>query len=209
MQENLNTWKQTTADLYKAVLIYTWAAIAVAVFGVIGAIGDTASNLTSLAEGKVQLVDFGIWDVLKILATVAVVYGYWLFIQALQIFKGQVNPADAPQVGSIRTAAILTVIAAVLAVIPFVGFVGGILNLIAWILLLMAYSKLKNSVTFPETARRGASKLFTAMIVGLVGGIIGLIPLIGVIAVVFSIIAFFMTLSGWKSISESEEPAKA
>lgn len=53
MQDNLNySWKQTTADLYKAVKIYTFAAIAATIFGFIGSIGNAASALASLAEGN-------------------------------------------------------------------------------------------------------------------------------------------------------------
>lgn len=207
MQEILNTWKQTTADLYKAVRIYTWAAVAAAIFSYIGSIGDTASTFAALAQGNLSGGGFGFWDVLDILATVAIVYGYWLFIKSLDIFKDLVNTMDAPRIGSIRTATILSIVGVIVACIPLLGFVGSILNLIAWILLLLAYSNLKNSVTFPEGGRRGASKLYTAMILGIIGWVIGLIPLIGgIFETILEIIAFFMVLSGWKSISESEEP---
>lgn len=209
MQDNLNySWKQTTADLYKAVKIYTFAAIAATIFGFIGSIGNAASALASLAEGNLSGGGFGFWDALEILATVALVYGYWLFIKSLDIFKGQVNPADAPRIGSIRTATILSIVGAIVACIPLLGFVGGILNLIAWILLLIAYSNLKNSMTLPEGARRGMSKLFTAMILGIIGWVVGIIPLVGgVIETILEIVAFFIVLSGWKCVSESEEPA--
>ncbi len=207
--DNLNySWKQTTGDLYKAVKIYTFAAIAAAIFGFIASIGSAASTLASLSEGNLSGGGFGFWDALEILATVAVIYGYWLFIKSLDIFKQQVNPADAPRIGSIRTATILSIVAAIVACIPLLGFVGGILNLIAWIMLLIAYANLKNSVTFPEGARRGMSKLFTAMILGIIGWVIGLIPLVGsVIETILEIIAFVIVLLGWKSVSESEEPA--
>ncbi len=63
-------------------------------------------------------------------------------------------------------------------------------------------------MTLPEGARRGMSKLFTAMILGIIGWVVGLIPLVGgVIETILEIVAFFIVLSGWKSVSESEEPA--
>ncbi len=205
--DNLNySWKQTTGDLYKAVKIYTFAGIAATIFGFIASIGSAASALISMTGGSGG--GFGVWNVLDILATVAVIYGYWLFIKSLDIFKQQVNPADAPRVGSIRTATILSIVGAIVACIPMLGFVGGILNLIAGIMLLIAYANLKNSVTFPEGARRGMSKLFTAMILGIIGWVIGLIPLVGgVIETILEIIAFVLILLGWKNVSESEEPA--
>lgn len=207
--DNLNSsWKQTTANLYKAVMIYTFAAIAAAIFGFIGSLGSAASAFADLAEGNLPGGGFGFWDVLEIVATVALIYGYWLFIKSLDIFKGLVNPADAPRIGSIRTATILSIVGAIVACIPLLGLVGGIVNLIAWILLLIAYSNLKNSTTLPEGARRGMSKLFTAMILGIIGWVIGLIPLVGgAIETILEIVAFFIVLSGWKSVSESEEPA--
>ena len=201
------SWKQTTADLYKAVMIYTFAAIAASIFGFIGTIGSAASAVASFAGGNLSGGGFGIWDILEILATVAVIYGYWLFIKSLDIFKQLVNPADAPRIGSIRTATILSIVGAIVACIPVIGFVGGILNLIAWILLLIAYANLKNSVTFPEGARRGMSKLFTAMILGIIGWVIGLIPLVGgIIETILEIVAFVNVLLGWKNVSMSEEP---
>lgn len=206
--DNLNSsWKQTTADLYKAVMIYTFAAIAATIFNYIGSIGNAASALASFAEGNFSGGGFGFWDALEIIATVALVYGYWLFIKSLDIFKGLVNPADAPRIGSIRTATILSIVGAIVACIPMIGFVGGIVNLIAWILLLLAYSNLKNSMTLPEGARRGMSKLFTAMILGIIGWVIGLIPLVGgILETILEIVAFFIVLSGWKCVSTSEEP---
>lgn len=208
MKENLNNWSATTANLYKAVLIYTCAAIAAAVFGFIGSIGDTASTLSSLAEGRISGGGFGFWDALDLLATVALIYGYWLFLQSLSAFKGLVDPADAPRIGSIYTSTILLIVGAVAACIPMLGFAGDILNLIAWIMLLLAYSNLKNSATFPEKGRLGMSKLFTAMILGIIGWVVDFIPLIGDAAeTILEIIAFFMILSGWKRISESEAPA--
>lgn len=206
--DNLNySWKQTTSDLYKAVKIYTFAAIAAAIFGFIATIGSAASAIASLA-GSGSGGGFGVWNILEILATVALIYGYWLFIKTLDIFKKQVNPTDAPRIGSIRTATILSIVGAIVACIPLLGLVGGILNLVAWIMLLIAYANLKNSVTFPEGARRGMSKLFTAMILGIIGWVIGLIPLAGdIIEMILEIVAFVIVLLGWKNVSESEEPA--
>lgn len=51
MQDNLNySWKQTTADLYKAVKIYTFAAIAATIFGFIGS--DRQCRFGSRVPGR-------------------------------------------------------------------------------------------------------------------------------------------------------------
>ena len=141
--ENLQqSWKQTTANLYKAVLIYTVAGIASSVFSFILAITATASVIAALSSGEVSTGGLGLWSLLNIAATVAIVYGYWLFIKSLDLFKGMVAPLDAPRIGSIRTATILSLVGVVLACIPLIGIVGGIINLVACIMLLIAYSNL-------------------------------------------------------------------
>lgn len=210
MENVQQSWKQTTENLYKAVLIYTVAGIASTVFTFILAISATASVIAAFSSGEISTSGFGLWSILNVVATVAIVYGYWNFIKSLDLFKGMVNPVDAPRIGSIRTATILSLVGVVLACIPIIRIVGGIINLIAWIMLLMAYSNLKDSVTFPEGARRGASKIFVAMILGVIGWLVGWIPIVGsVIALILSIVAFFLIIMGWKCISESDAPAAA
>lgn len=209
MMENLQqSWKQTTASLYKAVLIFTVAGIASSVFTFVLAITATASVIAAFSSGEISTGGLGLWSVLNIAAAVAVVYGYWLFIRSLDLFREMVDPADAPCIGSIRSATILSLVGVVLACIPLIGIVGGIVNLIAWIMLLIAYSNLKDSATFPEGARKGASKIFVAMILGVIGWVVGWIPIVGaVIALILSIVSFFMVLSGWRCIADSEAPA--
>lgn len=204
--EIIQNWKQTTANLYKAVQIFTWSGIAYSVFNFFADMGDVADTFSSIMSG--QSSSFGFWDALVIIAAIAIIYGYWLFIKSLDIFKGQVNAADSSKVQSIRTSTLLMIIGTVLCVIPFLGLIGGIINLIAWIMLLMAYMNLKQSATFPQKAREGASKLFVAMLLNLIGWVIGLIPIIGgIVKLVLAVIAFFMVLKGWRMISESDEPA--
>ncbi len=209
MMETQQGWKKTTADLYKAVQIYAWAGVASAVIGFFGWFADKADAMQSLASGRMS-VGFGVWDVLDILATVAIVYGYWLFLKSLDIFKGQVLAPDAPRIANIRTATILALIGVVVALIPVIGWAGSILNLIGWIMMLVAYVGLKNSATFPELARNGASKLFVAMILGVIGGVLGFIPLVGgIFEFILDVVAFILVLIGWKRIAESEAPVAA
>lgn len=207
--ENLQqSWKQTTAALYKAVMIYTLAGVAVSVFTFILTITITANVFSAISAGDVPSVGgLGVWSILNILATIAIVYGYWLFLRSLTVFAGLVAPADAPRIGTIRTATIVSLVGVIVACIPIVSFAGGILNLIAWIMLLMAYANLKDSPTFPALARTGAGRVFLAMILGVLGWLLGWIPVVGAfITLILSIIAFFLVLSGWKTISQSEAP---
>lgn len=205
MEQTAN-WKQTTSALYKAVLIYTLAGILSSLFGFFSDITGAASTISSMMGGE-SGSSFGLWDILAIVATLAIIYGYWTFIQSLGRFHDLVNPADAPQIKTLRTTTILMIVAAVLSVIPVIKIAGGIIYLIAWIMLIVAYSKLKNSSTFPELARKGTSRLFLAMILEVIGWVLGFIPLIGsIFETIISIIAFILVILGWKAISESEEP---
>lgn len=204
----MSTWKQTTAAIYKAVLFFTIGGIASSIFNFFASIGDTASAISSLTgNGGGGL---NIWNILSIVATLAILYGYYLFLTSLKSFKGLVNTADAPKIQSISTSTILMIVGAVLSVIPLLGWVGGIVNLIAWILLLLAYNFLKSSQTFPAIARNGMSKLFLAMILDIVGWILDFIPIVGdALEAILSIIAFFLILKGWKCVAESEDPETA
>lgn len=209
---NSQLWKTTTGNLYKAVLIFTWAAIAVAVVGFIGGLVGVASSVVSIANGGSGGSGFGFWDALKLLASLALIYGYWLFLQSLEVFTGLVHADDRAAVGSLRTGTIVMIVGVLICCIPFLGVagsvVGGIVKIVAWVLLLLAYAKLKESATFPEKARTGAKKIYTAMLLSVIAIVVALIPLLGaLVALVLSVIAFVMTLSGWKCISQSEEPA--
>jgi hypothetical protein len=102
----------------------------------------------------------------------------------------------------VRTAFILAVVAVVLDCLPLPGIIGGIVYLIAVILLLVGYNKLKNSSTFP--GGKGASVLFVAMILIVVGWVLDFIPLIGDwLEALLTIIAYIMTLSGWNKIKNA------
>lgn len=196
------SWKTVTGNLYKGVLIQVWCNIAAAIFAFIAAI----SAVGDLASGDLfGAVAWGFWDWMELAASIGALYGFWVFFSNINPWKALVANEDAKAVGNIYTATMLQMIAIVLAFIPFVGIVGVILDIVAWFMLLLAYSSLKNSATFPAGAKQGASKIFTAMILNLIALVIGWIPLIGIIGSILSIIALFMTLSGWKCIANSEQ----
>ena len=196
----MEAWKNVTQNLYTGVMIQTICGIAATVFGAISLISK-ASDLASGNWGGATSMGFS--DYLIIAANIGAIYGFWLFFSNLNPWKQLVGDEDAKTIGKIYTATILQMVAIVLRIIPFVGLIGGILNFVAWIMLLIAYSNLKNSSTFPAT--EGAGKIFTAMILTLVGTIIAIIPVIGIIGSIINICAFFMTLKGWKLIASSEK----
>ena len=196
-----NSWKTITGNLYKGVQIQIYCNIAVAVFAVIAffaTIGD-------LAKGDIfGAVTWGFWDYMDFFASIGAIYGFWIFFSNIKPWQAICAEGDAKTIGSIYTATILQMIGILLGFIPFIGIIGAILNIVAWVMLLMAYSNLKNSSTFPTKAKEGSEKIYTAMILSLAGAIIGWIPFIGFIGGILSICALVMTIKGWKLIAEAE-----
>lgn len=194
------SWSTVTGNLYKGILIQVCCNIAAVIFGWIASANDAAGLFSMEAPS------WGFWDFMELAANVGAIYGFWFFFSNLNPWKALANENDAKSIGSIYTATILQIAAIIVGFIPFLGIVGTILNIVAWILLLMAYNNLKVSTTFPATAKDGANKLFLAMIIALVGAVLSIIPIIGIIGAIMAIVAFIMNLMGWSLIAKSEQP---
>lgn len=211
--ENNSAWSLTTKGMYNAVLIQTICGAAAALFSAILSIQlmsvDSLSDLAALADGA------SVWSILGLIAGIGSLVGFILFFMNIAKFKTLVNANDAPAVGNIHTAMILTIVNAVLSIlgvfIPFLGIITLIIAIIALVFQLMGYNALKNSTTFPDIAREGANKIFTAIIISLVAGFISglfsvLVPILGLIAYLAVIYAWIMQLQGWALIAKSEQP---
>jgi uncharacterized membrane protein len=204
-------WSKTTSTIFYGVLIFSLAGIVKAILSPIAAIMETASGLSSLSGGDLSGFFGGSGgDTLSVIvdwiAPIAVILGYILYLSGLGGFKKLLGGADGPAVGKVRTGAILVIIGIVVKWIPFIGWIfGGILSVIGFILGVVGFSKLKNSSSFPESARKGASKLFTALILLIIGWVIGLIPIVGDwIESIFEFIALILTLVGWAKIKNTQ-----
>ena len=155
--ENNSAWSLTTKGLYNAVLIQTICGAATALISAILIIQlmsvDSLSDLAALADGVT------VWSILAIIAGIGSLVGFILFFMNIAKLKTLVNANDAPAVGNIHTAMILTIVNAVLIIlnefIPFLGIIALIILIIALVLQLMGYNALKNSTTFPDIAREG------------------------------------------------------
>ncbi|MBQ8492939.1 MAG: hypothetical protein IJ464_01495 [Alistipes sp.] len=203
MENVQSSWSSVTQGIYKAVLLYVFAGIASALFGFIGTLTGV---LGAMESGNVEdVVSFGFWDIMDLVASLAVVAGYILFYIGLNKWRTIADANDATAINKLRIAALLTMIGSVVAFVPAAGAViAFILNIVAFILMLQGYSALKNSTTLPEGAREGARKLHTAMVLNIVAILTGWIPVIGwVAAPILQLIAFFKVLNGWKAIANS------
>lgn len=211
MEKSVPNWTQVTKNIYTGVLLYQIANVLYAIISPIkGAAKTAGAAMSFMSTGTIASSGPGFWGILMYILLAAIIVGYFLFLKGLGEWAPMLSPGDAKAVKQVRTGVILGLVATVIAFIPVIGWFRGIINIIAFIMMLLGYNALKNSSTFPPEAAKGASSLFIAMILSLVGAVIGFIPLIGgFIEMVLDIVAFFMILSGWGKIKNTPEPKKA
>ena len=197
-------WKEATGWLYKSVLIYSLAGIVGGVLAVIAAFAMMGSALEGDIFGAAESADA--LDTIAMIVNIVVLGGYALFFVYAGKFRELLSGDDANAAGSLRTAHLLLAVGTLLCIlpIPFVEYIAGIIDLIAWFMLLSAYGKLMNSTSLPELAAAGMKKLRKAMLLSVIGAIIAFIPFIGFVGGILTLIAFFMTLKGWSMVAKSE-----
>ncbi|GHT03269.1 hypothetical protein AGMMS49525_08050 [Bacteroidia bacterium] len=194
---NKAAWATETGKIFNGMVLY---AIAGAVYGIL----DPINSMASLASTLGVASGLGFLDVLCWIFLAGIIVAYILIFKGLAGFKTILAPADGNAIGKVRTSYILLLVAAAVDFIPLLGWVSSILYIIGFIMMLGAYSKLKNSATFPTDARSGASLLFISLILLVVGAVLGFIPLIGGwFNMVFSIIAYILTFLGWNKIKNA------
>lgn len=204
-------WSNTTKGLYNAVLIQTISGAAAALFSLIMVFQIMANPLSALSGLRT-------WEILIMIAGIGSLAGYILFFININKFQEIVKPEDQQAVKNIKIAMILTVVNAFLGILGTLapvlavvfGFITFIIGIIALVLNLMGYSALKKSPTFPEIARIGAGKIFTATILCIVcsffaGFFLYLAPIIALIAYLAVIYSWVMQLQGWALIARSEQ----
>ncbi|MDR0507361.1 MAG: hypothetical protein LBH32_11215 [Dysgonamonadaceae bacterium] len=183
-------WSKTTSTIFYGVVIFSFA-------GIIEAILKPIAKVAGLSSMSV---------IIEYVMPIAVIVGYVMYFVGLGSFKKLLEGGDGSAIGKVRTGLILSLIATITGWIPVIGWIaGGILNIIGFIITMTGFSRLKKSSSFPDNACKGASKLFSAQILLIIGWIIGLIPLVGGwIEMIFSFIAFVMVLVGWAKIKNTQ-----
>jgi uncharacterized membrane protein len=189
------SWSKATKAIFNGVLLYSLAGILYAIIEPISDAGDFLSRIIGDTSGL---------STFCYILLAGIIIGYIMYLMGLSGFRKILQPDDSAAVGKIFSAVILVLVAEIFDFIPLLGWVGSILSLISFILMLVGYSALKNSQGLPKRACLGASKLFTSMILLLIGGILGFIPLVGrFIEMPFDVIAFILTLTGWAAIKNT------
>jgi hypothetical protein len=197
MSQFSESWSKTTKTIFNGVLLYSLSGIFYAIFLPISKLGDLLSY-------AVDSNAFSALSTFCYILLAGIIIGYILYLLGLNGFSKILLPGDSAAVRKVFNAVILVLVAEVFGYIPLLGWVGGILRIISFILMITGYSALKNSSSFPKRACSGASKLFTSMILLLIGGALGFIPLVGrFLEMPLDIIAFILTLSGWAIIKNT------
>ena len=210
MENNVQTWSKVTKSIFTGVLLYSVATVAYAIFNPIANLAGAVDSVASFAGESVNTGSSAL-SLLCYLFLAGIVAGYVLFLLGLGNFSKVVNAQDGAAVGKVRTGTILVLIGVVVGAlpIPVLSWLGELaLCVIGYIMMLMGYSSLKASSTFPAKARSGASLLFIAMILIIIGEVLGLIPFAGgFIEMPLDVIAFIMVLIGWSSIKNADPAA--
>lgn len=197
MEINANVWKSSTSKVFNGVLLFSLSGI---VGGIIAAIAAFSGSMGA-----------ALW--IGVLAGLAGILGYVLYIMGLGQFQSILEPQDAAAVSKVKTAAILLIIGAgvsiILSVVPFLGavvggIISGILNIIGCILSVMAFSALKKSTTFPAGARGGVSNLYLAYLLNLIGYILMITVILVVVTPILNLIAFILILIGWWNVKNAD-----
>ncbi len=179
-------WKSSTKTILTGAKLYLICNLIAAIFDLVPI--PVIDSLGSMAEG-------------------ASVVGLFIFMFGIRAFKGVVDSTDLPNVQKINIALTLNICAIFLDFIPIAGgFIAGGVNIVAFIFMLLGFSGLKNSVTMPTKAKKGASKLFLGAIIAIVSSVFGFIPLMGdPIAAILNVVVLVLYISGWKLFAEEQE----
>lgn len=210
----MNSWKEATGWLYKSVLISALAGIigvVASVFSVFNTISGAAEAATKGHGGAaLQAVSDGAntLDTINLIVGIISIACTVVFLLYITKLIDLVNAADKDAVSKIRLAFVINIVGSILAAFaPSLGIVTFIINVVAWVILFMAYGSLKNSTTFPAEAAKGMGRLRTAMILSIIGGLILLIPFIGFIGGLVTLFALIWNILGWKRVANSDAPA--
>ena len=176
--EKIKNWNRTTEAIYKNVLLYSIAGICASVFNMVPGLG-----------WFVDMFNF------------CVVAGFIAFFIRIKDMAVLVDDADAAAAKKLSNGVLVYILSLILGEIIGIGWLlGPIAVIVSCVLMLLGYSALKKSETFP--GKDGMKMLFIAMILGIIGGVFDIIPGIGaIIGGIFYIIEFVMVLLGWKKVA--------
>lgn len=187
-------WKSETSKIFYGVILYSLCGAIYSLVSVISA----ARSLGAMFSGESTTT----WELYLVGALI--IAGYVLFFVGLNNWTKQLSAIEQTHVKKIRIAIILNLCAVLLGFIPVAGsLIAAGLNLAAWIFYLQGYTRLRDSETFPELARKGAGTLRTSTIIGIVSAVIGIIPIIKYVVPVLDLAVMILLILGWNKVKNA------
>jgi len=231
MTQNQVMWSKVTKAIFTGVLIIGICGMLLPIFElIIGTARDVVVHGSGLARsfgatgGKfVALWTGGVWGIFCSILIAAIIFGWNTFSNGLSAFAKMLEPADSASFAKVRNGIMLLMIGfGVRLLMGFLIFPGAIWldNLLyaayfvgcagGYLMMMLGFSELKQSNTFPEKARNGANLLFVAMILLMVGPALSLLNmgvslsgLAPVLNIICGIGGFIVMIIGWSRMKEA------
>ncbi len=135
----------------------------------------------------------------KIIALAGVI----TFFLGLGKLVRSLDEEGAGGVKKIRIAVILLIVATFLDMLPLMGLIAGIIAIIAFIIELMGYIRLKGSESIGEIGQSGAKLLVINMVLLAVASLFGIIPFVGNMVVsLVATMSLILWCVGWLKIEQ-------
>lgn len=163
-----NEWKDKAHTIFVSLLVTSIGALICTIFESYYAVMDVLHSVIKMLPFHVDQSLFAINDTLRVLLYIMVIGGYYMMISSLREFAGMQRLGETKiKLEEIRSAVILLlavyIVNLVLGVLISIPGIGSVLRFGIWIVLLIAYGRMKNSYKalsksqdFSERAQRGA-----------------------------------------------------
>lgn len=205
MEQNVQSWSKTTKSIFTAILLLYVGTI---VSGMLTGMNWIWSTKHLMTEGSVGT---NLFTIITWLFELAVIVGYFLYMVGLGNLISLVGKRESSAIRQIRIAVILALVATVLQFFHVSIYITCILNLIAQIVMLVGFNTLKKSETLSLKATKGFSRLFTAMLITIIGSGILLfffwVPIVpAALSGIITIVGYALIISGWNIVKNSTAP---
>ncbi|MDO8366313.1 MAG: hypothetical protein Q7T20_05905 [Saprospiraceae bacterium] len=135
---------------------------------------------------------------------VVVVAGFILFYVGLGNLSLGLDDIGRRAVGLLRIAAIVGIIGGVIDIIPLMGLMSGLLYIAAFILQVLGFLQLKNSLKLGAVGSSGVSLLVAANALAVIATLFGILPIVGGFLASFLYLGTLaLIILGWLRVQES------
>lgn len=144
--------------------------------------------------------------IIKILFAAATVYGLYLYMKGLKTFAAQLDEMGQNGLKLVLTGVILTIVGAIVSVLPLLGgVIATICVLVAAIISLIGFNKLKQSNAIGEAGLKAAKTLSLSALLLVIAEGVDFIPLMGWAAYILLILHYIFLFIGWNRMKQAFE----